>query len=773
MSSIQRITGTNSGLDVDTLVKTALKGDQSKIDKEVQNKKVMEYQQEQYRTIMSSGSDFYDKYLDILKTGSMVSSGTYQTQTYTSSNSDKVTAKGLAGAKLDNYTIDVKQLAQKATDSFDLDSETGTGKKIKIGLSEITFDVVADGNTTVSNYNAAIVAKKKEYTNVINGTDGVATDADKKIAQQALDELNNNIVNATYSQFTNSVTFTASAFGGTGFTLSGHSQVTDKYLQATIKNSNGDVYEIKDSDKKTENAVTVDNVQFTFKGVTNSTTTNNKYVTTSSISSLFGDNIAKISKTTETEYTLNDVNNSMIKILDDGTIKVTKADGITPIDTPINFIGADGTKTTVNTDGTLTIDSPTMNKAITSSSINLLGDYITGIDTTDPNKTKYKLKDSSIITISNDGTTTITKADGITPIDTPIDFIGADGTKTTVNTNGTLTIDSPAITKNITSTSINLLENYFAKVAESNKTEYTLTDNSKITIADDGTTTIQKYDTTTNKLITLTGTDTMDFKTSDGTEMTIKADGSLTTSADTSVKLTGATDITSLKDTIVKFVDDYNTLLSSMNTKLFETRDKDYMPLTDEQKSAMTDSQVTAWEKKAQTGLLRKDSDLERIVSEMKSAMSTVISGSGLSLEKIGISPVKDYTSKNGMLTVDEDKLTKALENNAGDVKDLFMRASTPTDPGGAMTQLKSVLNDEFKKSTSSLSKKAGLVGSSTESDNTLTNNIYKKKTLISELNSKLSDKENALYKKYSNLETAMENLNAQKSSLASMLGTS
>lgn len=771
MSSIQRITGTNSGLDVDTLVKTALKGDQSKIDKEVQNKKVMEYQQEQYRTIMSSGSDFYDKYLDILKTGSMVSSGTYQTQTYNSSNSDKVTAKGLAGAKLDNYTIDVKQLAQKATDSFDLDSETGTGKKITIGLSEITFDVVADGNTTVSNYNAAIVAKKKEYTNVINGTDGVATDADKKIAQQALDELNNNIVNATYSQFTNSVTFTASAFGGTGFTLSGHSQVTDKYLQATIKNSNGDVYEIKDSDKKTENAVTVDNVQFTFKGVTNSTTTNNKYVTTSSIANLFGNDITKISESTSKEYTL--TNNSKIKISDDGAISITKADGTAlGVNESMAFTAADGTQMTIKGDGTLQTEKQNITSALIGK---IFSNDITSNSTDGSGNIEYTLSNGSKISIASDGTTinSIKKSDG-TPLGSTetMNFTTLDGTRMTISGDGTLKVNlaSPYIT---TSSITNLFNNDITKISESTSKEYTLTDKSKIVLADDGTTTIQKYDTTTNKLITLTGTDTMDFKTSDGTEMTIKADGSLTTSADTSVKLTGATDITSLKDTIVKFVDDYNTLLSSMNTKLFETRDKDYMPLTDEQKAAMTDSQVTAWEKKAQTGLLRKDSDLERIVSEMKSAMSTVISGSGLSLEKIGISPVKDYTSKNGMLTVNEDKLTKALENNAGDVKDLFMRASTPTDPGGAMTQLKSVLNDEFKKSTSSLSKKAGLVGSSTESDNTLTNNIYKKKTLISELNSKLSDKENALYKKYSNLETAMENLNAQKSSLASMLGTS
>jgi len=754
MSTIQRITGTNSGLDVDALVKAAMKPYQTKIDKEVQNKKVMEYQQAQYKQIMSDSSDFYDKYLDVIKTGSLMSSSTYQTQTYASSGSDKVTATGLAGAKLDNYTVSVTQLASKATDKLDLASETGTGKTIKIGTATVTFDVDVDGSKTVANYNTALANMKT--------TLAASTDAADKVK---LDDLNKNTITASYSAFTNSVNFTASAFGGGGFTLNNHTAATDKSLHATIKNGSNNTYTIDDTtNKSTDNVVTVDNVQFAFKGLTNSTTQTNKYITSSSMTSLLGDNITKTAKSSNTEYTL--TNGSKIKIADDGTTTITNADGITPINAVINFVGTDGTKTTINTDGTITTDSPTTSQYVTSSSISNLNDYITGIDTTVAGETKYTLTDGSKIKITNAGVTTITKSDGTTPIDAAIDFVSADGTKRTINVDGTLTTDPPANTQHITSTSINLLQNYVAKTAESSTTEYTLTDSSKIKIADDGTTTITKPDGTV-----LGATDTMDFATTGGTKMTIKGDGSLTTSADTSVKLTGSTDVSGLKDTIVKFVNDYNTLLQSMNTKIFETRDKDYMPLTDEQKSAMSESQVTAWEKKAQTGLLRKDNDLQRIVSEMKSSISTVMSGSGLSLEKIGISPIKNYADKNGILTIDESKLTKALQENAGDVKDLFTRAATTTDKGGALTQLKSALNTEFKLSTSSLAKKAGLTGSSTETDNTLTKNIAKKKSLISDMNASFTTKENALYTKYSNLETMMQKLNSQQSSLTSMLG--
>ena len=72
-----------------------------------------------------------------------------------------------------------------------------------------------------------------------------------------------------------------------------------------------------------------------------------------------------------------------------------------------------------------------------------------------------------------------------------------------------------------------------------------------------------------------------------------------------------------------------------------------------------------------------------------------------------------------------------------------------------------------------SLAKKVGLDGTSTQYNNTLTKSINKKKQLIADLNTSFTAKENALYKKYSALETAMQKLNSQQSSLSSMLGKS
>jgi flagellar hook-associated protein 2 len=299
------------------------------------------------------------------------------------------------------------------------------------------------------------------------------------------------------------------------------------------------------------------------------------------------------------------------------------------------------------------------------------------------------------------------------------------------------------------------------------------TDGNTITSSDGNTTTVKSNggDTvTTTKVDPSTGAVTQTVTTNATTTPT------KTTNVYGSVALTGSTDVTALKDTIVKFVNDYNTILGEINTKLFETRDRSYVPLTDDQKSAMKDDEITAWNKKVQTGLLRNDSDLERIAASMKSTMSSVMSGSGLYLEKIGIEPVQDYADKNGTYTVDESKLTQALQDNAGDIKDLFTRSASTTDTndkGGIVTRLSSIFNDEFKSSDSSLSKKAGLTGTSTQYNNTITKSINQRKQTIADLKTQFTAKQTALYTKYSNLETALEKLNAQKSQLSSMLGTS
>ena len=239
------------------------------------------------------------------------------------------------------------------------------------------------------------------------------------------------------------------------------------------------------------------------------------------------------------------------------------------------------------------------------------------------------------------------------------------------------------------------------------------------------------------------------------------------------VNITSKTDVTKAKDNIVKFVNDYNTLMEKLNTLISEKRDSSYMPLTNAQKEEMSEKEIELWEKKVKVGQLSRDSDLTRIRNAMKTAMSSLVGSSGQSLKSFGITAVTDYSgTKNGTFSIDEDKLTKALENNPEDVMKVFINNSDDASEKGVLQQLKSIFDKETQNSTGSLLKKAGIEGSATASNNTLSRRIAQYETKISRMQTLFATKQQALYSKYARLETLMNNLNNQSSSLTSMFSS-
>ena len=161
--------------------------------------------------------------------------------------------------------------------------------------------------------------------------------------------------------------------------------------------------------------------------------------------------------------------------------------------------------------------------------------------------------------------------------------------------------------------------------------------------------------------------------------------------------------------------------------------------------------------------------------------MRTFVDGIGLNLEKIGISPVADYQgTKNGTFTIDEAKLTKALEENSEEIMSMFIKSS-PKDSSlsesqkysktGIMNRLKDVLYKETITVTSSLLKKAGIEGSSTAYNNEITKSIEKYEQKMADMEKDFSRREQALYTKYAKLETIMNQYNSQQSYLMQQLG--
>ncbi|MBN1057653.1 flagellar filament capping protein FliD [Clostridium botulinum] len=256
--------------------------------------------------------------------------------------------------------------------------------------------------------------------------------------------------------------------------------------------------------------------------------------------------------------------------------------------------------------------------------------------------------------------------------------------------------------------------------------------------------------------------------TKDGITFTVNG----TTEKDTSIKITGKTDTKEIKDKLVGFVNDYNKLMEKLNTLTGTRHDRGYDPLTEEQKKEMSESEIKLWNERVEKGQLYRDSDVTRIANSMKETMRSLVGGT--KLETVGIKPVKDYSGPlNGTFTIDEDMLTKALEENPEDVMNLFIGKSEDKSKNGILNQLKDTLDKEFMKSTGSLLEKAGYEGSSTFTNNTLTKNISTYEKKIKDMEKSFARREQQLYSKYATLETMMNKLNSQQSNLMSQLGMS
>mgnify|MGYP000418678322 CR=1 FL=1 len=258
-----------------------------------------------------------------------------------------------------------------------------------------------------------------------------------------------------------------------------------------------------------------------------------------------------------------------------------------------------------------------------------------------------------------------------------------------------------------------------------------------------------------------------------------------------SVSINVDPDIDSVVENIKGFVEKYNSMLDLINGKLSEEYDRDYKPLIDEEKEAMTDDQIEKWETKAKTGLLANDSLLTNIANSMRTALYEKVEGTSISLYEIGIAS-SSYSDK-GKLKIDETKLRDALTDNYDQVVKLFTNESDTTydeslesvekrteryNESGLAQRLHDIIQDNIRTTRDSdgrkgaLLEKAGYENDLTQYDNYIFDQINAKSTLIDSLEEKLLDKEDYYYQKFANMETILGQMESQMSSVLSMMGS-
>lgn len=264
--------------------------------------------------------------------------------------------------------------------------------------------------------------------------------------------------------------------------------------------------------------------------------------------------------------------------------------------------------------------------------------------------------------------------------------------------------------------------------------------------------------------------------------------------------ITVAEDADEVFDNMIEFIDKYNSIVENIQTKLTEKKAYDYKPLTDAQKEEMSDDDIEKWEAKAKQGILKNDSNLQNLLSRMRSAFYDTVYNDKDSDDKIslhlgvngegaiGLDTSNTYT-EGGKIILDslsgETLLKDAIKNNSEDFMNLFIKSSDDYDEQGIFQRIDDILRDYVGDPSIGTDGKSTYKGtmnifvnkqydfslSGTSGENTLPDQIYRQEQAIQAMLTKMADKQEKYYQQFATLESAMNNLNSQSNWLYQQLG--
>lgn len=241
------------------------------------------------------------------------------------------------------------------------------------------------------------------------------------------------------------------------------------------------------------------------------------------------------------------------------------------------------------------------------------------------------------------------------------------------------------------------------------------------------------------------------------------------------IKFSAGVDTEKVIKAIKSMIDEYNTLVEDSNAAIKEKRDRTYTPLTDEQRKDMSESEITAWEKKAKAGLLFGDSDISSLANDLRFVFMKTGTESN-QLSDIGIT-VSSNWADNGKITLDETKLKNALQDDPERVKDLFTEDLKDNNlmTGGVMSRMKAI-TDKYAATVGAtkgkLIEKAGNVKSpSSMLKNALLTEMNDIDKTIKKYETKLKTERTRYQNQFTRLEVVMQKMNTQSGWLSQYSG--
>lgn len=735
-----RLTGL-SGIDTDSMVKQLMKAESLKYDRLKKQSTTLKWQQEKYRDVASALKGFQDTFLDILSSSSIRASGSFgsygATVKLAGADSSKISAKTTGKSVEGSYKFSVTQLARKSS----VTSSSAASFSDKLASSEgVDLSSLAVGDTIKFSLDG--VTKTIELTDKYFTADGSGgkTLNDAQFAANLKEDLN-------------------TAYGKTdvnGFSVSYDlNNATNKYkltIEMQEKGHDLKIYEgtrSSDLTSKTGTTLISDETKLS-AGKYSFKVTIGSDEKTISIDLSEASDAATVVKAINEALKNKEVSGLSAFADKDGRIGFSSGNATNNI--TISTGGGDGSADLLSKIG---FNATTLRNTSVLSGLK----YSNGAGTLSPtSKSLGELFGTSLTYDANGNHTFRINDVDITvnaseSLDGLMNKINASAAGVTVKYDGftgkfTMEAKNEGALNGFTGTSID------SKLSELLGFNFST---ANYTAAQDAVFKINGVDTTrASNTFTVDGTEITLNEVTTGTEeitVDIKKDNSKTL------------------ETIKKFVTAYNELIAKINGEVDAKRAKNgkysyYEPLTDDERNAMSESEVKLWEEKAKQGILGRDSILSGITRDMRSAMYQkfeIGDSKSLSLYDIGITTTSNYW-EGGKLSIDEEKLAQMLNEHGEDISKMFT--------SGLGNKLNDIVNSTIG-SKGSITEKAGVEWRAMSlTTNDMYKQLKKQEDKISDMLNYLIEKEDYYYSMFSKMESAIMQSNSQMEYLAAQLGS-
>lgn len=242
-----------------------------------------------------------------------------------------------------------------------------------------------------------------------------------------------------------------------------------------------------------------------------------------------------------------------------------------------------------------------------------------------------------------------------------------------------------------------------------------------------------------------------------------------TTAPDETITFTVTNDTEGVYNMVKDFVKQYNEVLAEMNKLYYADSARGYDPLSDDERDAMSDTEIEKWETKIKDSLLRRDSTLGSLTSAMRSSLltSVEVKGKKYSLSSFGICTSSDYSEK-GKLHIKGDSEDDTYASETNKLKDALEK-----DPDTVMEVMTGIMGELYGTLQEKMKKTKNM-----SSALTFYNDIYMKNQItalnkqIKKDEEKLTDLEDRYYKQFTAMEKALSEMQSQTSMFSSYFGS-